>query len=67
MSCRACQHRFGERKGSALYRFESTDDKAFFVFHRLQESCGVRQTGRLAGVNKKRLFEEEENPKEMAK
>ena len=52
LACRTCQHRFGERKGSALYRCKLPDDKALSVLQHLQESCGVRQTGRLVGVNK---------------
>lgn len=52
LACRTCQHRFSERKGSALYRCKLTDDKALSVLQHLQESCGVRQTSRLVGVNK---------------
>jgi transposase-like protein len=52
LACRTCQQRFSERKGTALYRCKLPDDKALAVLQHLQESCGVRQTGRLVGVNK---------------
>lgn len=52
LACRTCQHRFSERKGTALYRCKLPDDKALSVLQHLQESCGVRQTSRLVGVNK---------------
>src|SRR5216683_2159266 len=52
LACRTCQKRFSERKGSALYRCKLPDQKALAVLQHLQESCGVRQTGRLVGVNK---------------
>lgn len=52
LACRTCQHRFSERKGSALYRCKLPEDKAVSVLHHLQEDCGVRQTSRLVGVNK---------------
>jgi transposase-like protein len=52
LACRTCQKRFSERKGTALYRCKLTEDKALSVLQHLQESCGVRQTSRLVGVNK---------------
>lgn len=52
LACRTCQHRFSERKGTALYRCKLPEDKAVAVLHHLQEDCGVRQTSRLVGVNK---------------
>jgi transposase-like protein len=52
LACRTCQQRFSERKGTALYRCKLPEDKAVAVLHHLQENCGVRQTGRLVGVNK---------------
>jgi transposase-like protein len=52
LACRTCQHRFTERKGTALYRCKLSEDKAVAVLHHLQEDCGVRQTSRLVGVNK---------------
>src|SRR6266699_935176 len=52
LACRTCQARFSERKGTALYRAKLPQDKALAVLQHLQESCGVRQTSRLVGVNK---------------
>lgn len=52
LACRTCQHRFSERKGTALYRAKLPEVKALSVLQHLQENCGVRQTGRLVGVNK---------------
>ena len=52
LACRTCQQRFSERKGTALYRCKLPDQKALSVLQHLQESCGVRQTSRLVGVNK---------------
>jgi transposase-like protein len=52
LACRTCQHRFSERKGTALYRCKLPEQKALSVLQHLQESCGVRQTSRLVGVNK---------------
>ena len=52
LACRTCQHRFSERKGTPLYRAKLAEDKALSVLRHLEESCGVRQTSRLVGVNK---------------
>jgi transposase-like protein len=52
LACRTCQQRFAERKGTALYRSKLPEAKALSVLQHLQESCGVRQTSRLVGVNK---------------
>ena len=52
LACRTCQQRFSERKGTALYHAKLPQDKALAVLQHLQESCGVRQTSRLVGVNK---------------
>src|SRR5438874_1810062 len=52
LACRTCQKRFSERQGTALYRCKLPDPKALSVLQHLQESCGVRQTSRLVGVNK---------------
>lgn len=52
LACCTCQQRFAERKGTALYRCKLPEDKALSVLQHLQESCGVRQTSRLVGVNK---------------
>ena len=52
LACRTCQQRFSERKGTPLYRAKVAEDRALAVLRHLQESCGVRQTSRLVGVNK---------------
>jgi hypothetical protein len=52
LACRTCQKRFSQRKGTPLYRAKLPEEKARAVLAHLQESCGVRQTGRLVGVNK---------------
>jgi hypothetical protein len=52
LACRTCQARFSERKGTSLYRSKLPEDKALSVLQHLHESCGIRQTGRLVGVNK---------------
>jgi transposase-like protein len=50
--CRTCQARFSERKGTALFATRLPREKAVAVLQHLQEGCGVRQTGRLVGVDK---------------
>jgi transposase-like protein len=50
--CRTCQHRFSERKGTALFASRLPEDQALAVFTHLQDGCGVRQTARLTGVDK---------------
>ncbi|HEX9353103.1 MAG TPA: hypothetical protein VF933_04715 [Streptosporangiaceae bacterium] len=50
--CRTCQARFSERKGTALFATRLPHDQAVSVWQHLQEGCGVRQTGRLVGVDK---------------
>jgi transposase-like protein len=52
LACRTCQQRFSERKGTPLYRSKLPEHQALSVLQHLQESCGVRQTSRLVGVNK---------------
>jgi transposase-like protein len=52
LACRTCQQRFSERKGTPLYRCKLPEEKALSVLQHLQESCGVRQTGRLVGVHR---------------
>ena len=52
LACRTCQTRFSERKGTPLYCAKLPEEKALSVLQHLQESCGVRQTSRLVGVNK---------------
>jgi transposase-like protein len=50
--CRTCQARFSERKGTAVFATRLPHDKAVAVWRHLPEGCGVRQTGRLVGVDK---------------
>jgi transposase-like protein len=52
LACRTCQKRFSERKGTPLYRCKLAEEKALAVLQHRHESCGVRQTSRLVGVNK---------------
>jgi transposase-like protein len=52
LACRTCQERFSERKGTPLFDSRLPEDKAVSVLQHLQEGCGVRQTGRLVGVDK---------------
>jgi len=50
--CRTCKQRFSERKGTPLFRMKLDEKKAISLLDRISESCGVRKTGRLIGVNK---------------
>lgn len=50
--CRSCKARFSERKGTPLFDTRLPDDKALALLQHLAEGCGVRQTGRLLGVDK---------------
>ena len=50
--CRICKYRFSERKGTPLFNTRLPDDQALDVLSHLADGCGVRQTGRLAGVDK---------------
>jgi transposase-like protein len=52
LACRTCQQRFSERKGTPLFHCKLPPEKAVAVLQHLQESCGVRQTARLVGVNR---------------
>jgi len=52
LACRTCQHRFSERKGTALFGTRLPHAQALAVLQHLQDGCGVRQTGRLCGVDK---------------
>ena len=52
LACRTCQVRFSQRKGTALFGARLPHDRAVAVFRHLQDGCGVRQTARLAGVDK---------------
>ena len=50
--CSACKARFSERKGTPLFGARLSEAKAVAVLAHVAEGCGVRKTGRLAGVNK---------------
>jgi LacI family transcriptional regulator len=52
LRCRTCKARFSERKGTPLFDSRLPPAKALTLLQHLQEGCGVRQTGRLVGVNK---------------
>src|SRR5215212_8407942 len=49
---RTCQARFSERRGTALFAVRLPPERAVAVFDHPREGCGVRQTGRLLGVDK---------------
>ena len=51
--CRSCKARFSERKGTPLFNARLRTDKAVSVLEHLADGCGVRQTARLAKVNRK--------------
>jgi LacI family transcriptional regulator len=50
--CKACGHKFSERKGTALFSSRLPTEKALAVLNHLQDDCGIRQTSRLTGVDK---------------
>ena len=50
--CRTCKKRFSERKGTPLFRMKIREKKAISLLEHVSESCGVRKTARLVGVNK---------------
>jgi transposase-like protein len=50
--CRTCKQRFSERKGTALFRMKLDEKKAISLLEHISESCGVRKTERLVGVNR---------------
>jgi len=50
--CRTCKERFSERKGTPLFRMKLDEDKAIALLSHISESCGVRKTERLVGVNR---------------
>ena len=52
LRCRTCGTRFSERKGTPLYGSHLPEEKAVSLLEHLNEGCGVRQTGRLVGVNR---------------
>jgi transposase-like protein len=50
--CRSCKARFSERKGTPLFDSRLPPEKVVAVLEHIAEGCGVRQTGRLCGVDK---------------
>jgi transposase-like protein len=53
LSCRICGARFSENKGTALFDSKLPREKALSILEHLADGCGVRQTARLAKVNRK--------------
>ena len=52
LRCRACKARFSERKGTPVFGSHLTPEEAISVLHPISEGNGVRETGRLVGVNR---------------
>jgi LacI family transcriptional regulator len=52
LRCSTCTARFSERKGTPLFRALLPEAKIVSVLAHISESCGVRKTSRLTGVNK---------------
>src|SRR3954468_17158808 len=52
LRCSACKARFSERKGTPLFDSRLPPGKVESVLEHIAEGCGVRQTGRLCGVNR---------------
>jgi transposase-like protein len=50
--CNACQARFSEFKGTALFNSKLPHEKVLAILQYLADGCGVRQTVRLVGVSK---------------
>src|SRR5262245_7486741 len=50
--CKTCKARFSERKGTPLFDSRLPPNKARAVLEHVADGCGVRQTGRLAGVSR---------------
>lgn len=51
LRCRTCQREFSERKGTPWYQSRLPPDKGLAVAQHLAEGNGIRQTGRLVGVD----------------
>ena len=52
LRCRTCKARFSQRKGAPLFDTRLPHERALAVLRHLADGCGVRQTGRLVGVDK---------------
>lgn len=50
--CASCKARFSERKGTPFFGAQLPDEQIVSVLAHIGEGCGVRQTGRLVGVNR---------------
>ena len=50
LRCRTCKKRFSERKGTVFYRAHTPIEKVVSILEHVQESCGMRSTGRLLHV-----------------
>jgi len=50
--CRTCRARFSERKGTVLYNAKLPTATVVALLQHVSDGCGVRQTGRLVGVDK---------------
>jgi transposase-like protein len=50
--CKTCKARFSERKGTPFFGAQLPDEQIVSVLAHIAEGCGVRQTGRLVGVNR---------------
>ena len=51
LSCATCKARFSERKGAPLFGALLPEREIVSLLAHLHEGCGVRNTGRLVGVN----------------
>jgi hypothetical protein len=52
LRCSTCKARFSERKGTPLFDSRLPPEKALGLLRHLADGCGIRQTGRLVGVDK---------------
>jgi transposase-like protein len=52
LRCRTCKVRSAERKGTPLFDSRLPPERVGSVLEHIAEGCGVRQTGRLCGVNR---------------
>jgi transposase-like protein len=50
--CRSCKARVSQREGTPLFDSRLPPERVVSVPHHIAEGCGVRQTSRLAGVDK---------------
>jgi transposase-like protein len=52
LRCKTCKTRFSERKGTPLFGATLPEEKIVSLLEHIDESCGVRKTGRLVGVHR---------------